>query len=105
MSFIISRWSEVLFCQQKGQISTPLSRLSGVQQYYNKELIPTSSHLVLRDLLNHSVSMYLDDILIFSPDPETHQRHVRQVLQHLLQHHLYVKAERCKFHSSAAPTS
>lgn len=37
--------------------------------------------------------IYLDDILIFSLDLETHRTHVR----HVLQHHLYVK---CEFHSS-----
>ena len=31
---------------------------------------------VLRDMLNDFVFVYLDDILIFSPDPETHIQHV-----------------------------
>lgn len=42
--------------------------------------------------------MYLDDILIFSLDKETHIRQVRQVLQLLLDAELYVKAEKCDFH-------
>ncbi|KAI3373892.1 hypothetical protein L3Q82_022461, partial [Scortum barcoo] len=33
---------------------------------------------VLREYLNDFVFVYLDDILIFSPDPATHQRHVHQ---------------------------
>ena len=56
---------------------------------------------VLRDMLNVSVFVYLDDILIFSPDEVTHQKHVRQVLQSLLTNHLYVKAEKCEFHVSS----
>ena len=55
---------------------------------------------VLRDLLNISVFVYLDDILIFSPDEETHRGHVRQVLQRLLDQQLFVKAEKCEFHVS-----
>lgn len=38
---------------------------------------------VLCDMLNCFVFVYLDDILIFSPDEETHVQHVKQVLQRL----------------------
>ena len=53
---------------------------------------------VLRDMLNVFVFVYLDDILIFSPDEDTHTHHVRAVLQRLLQNQLFVKAEKCEFH-------
>lgn len=53
---------------------------------------------VLRDMLNVFVFVYLDDILVFSPDEETHKDHVRKVLQRLLDNQLYVKAEKCEFH-------
>ncbi|KAI3354811.1 hypothetical protein L3Q82_004536 [Scortum barcoo] len=56
---------------------------------------------VLREYLNDFVFVYLDDILIFSPDPATHQRHVRQVLSRLLENKLFVKAEKCEFHGSS----
>ena len=36
---------------------------------------------VLRDMLNCSVFVYIDDILIFSKSVEEHRVHVRQVLQ------------------------
>ncbi|KAI3362153.1 hypothetical protein L3Q82_012482 [Scortum barcoo] len=49
---------------------------------------------VLREYLNDFVFVYLDDILIFSPDPVTHQRHVRQVRSRLLEYELYVKVEK-----------
>ena len=55
---------------------------------------------VLRDMLNQFVFVYLDDILIFSPDETTHIQHVRQVLQRLLDNLLFVKAEKCAFHVS-----
>ena len=55
---------------------------------------------VLREYLNKFVFVYLDDILIFSPDIETHKKHVRQVLEQLLLNQLFVKAEKCEFHVS-----
>ncbi len=56
---------------------------------------------VLRDMLNRFVFVYLDDILIFSPSPEEHIQHVRQVLQRLLENKLYVKPEKCEFHAQS----
>ena len=53
---------------------------------------------VLRDMLNIFIFVYPDDILIFSPDLQTHIQQVRQVLQRLMDHQLYVKAEKCEFH-------
>lgn len=55
---------------------------------------------VLRDMLNTFVFVYLDDILIFSQTREEHVDHVRRVLQRLLQHQLFVKAEKCEFHQT-----
>lgn len=53
---------------------------------------------VLRDFLNRFVFGYLDDILIYSPNPEINTFHVRQVLERLLENQLFVKAEKCQFH-------
>lgn len=53
---------------------------------------------ILRDYLHKFVIAYLDDILIYSQDIETHVKHIRQVLQQLLQNNLFVKAEKCEFH-------
>ena len=53
---------------------------------------------MLRDFLNIFCFVYLDDILIFSPDEDTHVNHVHLVLQRLLANHLFVKAEKCEFH-------
>ncbi len=56
---------------------------------------------VLRDMINVFVFVYLDDILIFSPSLQVHVQHVRRVLQRLLENRLFVKAEKCMFHSQS----
>ncbi len=53
---------------------------------------------VFRDMLNQWVIVYIDDILIYSETYEEHVKQVRAVLKHLMQHHLYAKAEKCEFH-------
>ena len=43
------------------------------------------------------VLIYLDDILIFDNDLDTHHKHVRQVMERLREHKLYLKPEKCEF--------
>ena len=40
---------------------------------------------------------YLDDILIFSPNNETHLKHLREVFQRLREANLKLKASKCNF--------
>lgn len=56
---------------------------------------------VLHDMLNKFVFVYLDDILIFSRSKEEHVKHVRLVLQRLLENKLFVKAEKYDFHATS----
>ena len=51
-------------------------------------------------MLEQFVYVYLDDILIFSASYEDQVSHVKLVLRRLLEHQLYVKAEKCVFHAS-----
>lgn len=53
---------------------------------------------VLRDMLDQFVFVYMDDILLFSLDEQTHIQHVHQILQRLLNHQLFVKTEKCGFY-------
>lgn len=55
---------------------------------------------VLSDFLNIFVFIYLDDILIYSRNIENHRRHIRLILQSLLENRLFVKAEKCTFHKT-----
>ena len=52
-------------------------------------------------MLNVCVIMYLNNILIYSEDMESHQQHVREVLHHLQLHGLFAKPEKCEFHSDS----
>ncbi|KAK3511481.1 hypothetical protein QTP70_008952 [Hemibagrus guttatus] len=53
---------------------------------------------VFQDLLYKCVIVYIEDILIYSRCLKTHIHHVRTVLSRLLEHRLYVIAEKCEFH-------
>lgn len=57
---------------------------------------------ILRDFINHFVFVYLDDILIFSRSVVEHERHVKLVLQRLLENRLFVEAEKGEFHVNTA---
>ncbi|SOV04806.1 uncharacterized protein UDID_17198 [Ustilago sp. UG-2017a] len=53
-----------------------------------------------KDMLDRSIIIYLDDLLIYSSTLEQHQGHVSAVLAHLRQAGLYAKAEKCQFSTS-----
>jgi len=52
---------------------------------------------VLRDFLDDFVVVYLDDILIYSENPEEHTAHVKKVLQRLEAAGISLKLEKCAF--------
>ncbi|QRW20759.1 Retrotransposable element Tf2 protein [Rhizoctonia solani] len=53
---------------------------------------------LFRDLIDVTVVIYLDDILIFSKDPKKHPEHVREVLLRLMKNQLFCKLSKCQFH-------
>ncbi|KAF8754653.1 hypothetical protein RHS01_05919 [Rhizoctonia solani] len=53
---------------------------------------------LFRDLIDVTVVIYLDDILIFSENPEDHPAHVREVLSQLMKNQLFCKLLKCHFH-------
>ena len=52
---------------------------------------------VLADLIDVNVIIYLDDILIYSDDAESHTEHVREVLRRLRKHKLFANAQKCEW--------
>jgi len=55
---------------------------------------------ILSDYLDIFWVVYLDDILVFSPDEETHQEHVRAILTRVRDTGLRLKASKCEFHTT-----
>ncbi len=55
-------------------------------------------HKVLREFLHKFVLVYIDDILIYSGSMAEHHHHVAEVLKHLREFNLFLKAEKCSFH-------
>ncbi|KAI5649734.1 hypothetical protein M9H77_35739 [Catharanthus roseus] len=54
-------------------------------------------HRVFNPYLDKFVVIFIDDILVYSPNPEVHEQHLRKVLQTLREHKLYAKFSKCEF--------
>ena len=53
---------------------------------------------IFRDLLDVSVIVYLDDILIYSKNREEHTKHVKEVLHRIQENNLFLKLSKCSFY-------
>jgi len=53
---------------------------------------------IFSDMLDVTVIVYLDDILIYSDDIDKHKSDVKEVLRRLRKHGLYAAAQKCEFH-------
>ena len=58
------------------------------QAYINK---------ILFGLIDTICVVYLNDILIYSKDKDSHVKHVKQILNHFRKYDLYVKLSKCEF--------
>jgi len=54
---------------------------------------------VLAGLVDVTCIVYLDDILVFSDTEEAHIGHVKEVLQRLREAKLYLRLDKCEFHT------
>ena len=52
---------------------------------------------IFSHLLDVSVIIYLDNILIYSNNPADHKKHVREVLHRLCENGLYAHLDKCRF--------
>ena len=52
---------------------------------------------IFSDLLDVTVVVYLDDILIYSDNSADHKKHVREVFRRLRKHGLYCRPDKCQF--------
>ncbi|QRW18529.1 Retrotransposable element Tf2 protein [Rhizoctonia solani] len=55
---------------------------------------------LFRDLIDVTVVIYLDNILIFSKKPEEHPSHMKEVLSRLMKNQLFCKLSKCHFHKT-----
>ncbi|XP_077166890.1 uncharacterized protein LOC143823989 [Paroedura picta] len=56
---------------------------------------------IMHDLLYQGVLVYIDDILVYSENVESHADLVREVLNRLRKHQLFAKLSKCEFHRDA----
>ena len=56
---------------------------------------------IFGDLLDVYVVVYLDNIIIYSNNPDDHRKHVKEVLRCLQTHKLYVLPSKCTFHKES----
>ena len=54
-------------------------------------------HTIFREQLDDYIVIFLDDILVYSRDMESHVAHVRQTLSILRWNQLYAKVSKCAF--------
>ncbi|KAI3682071.1 hypothetical protein L2E82_50219 [Cichorium intybus] len=52
---------------------------------------------VCSPMLDHSVIVFIDDILVYSKTKEEHEQHLREVLETLAREKLYAKLSKCEF--------
>lgn len=73
---------------------------SGHNEYLIMPFSLTNDPAGVNDVPCDMLNCELDEILIFSESKSEHIHHLQAVLQRLLENLMYVKAEKCKFHSS-----
>ena len=56
---------------------------------------------IFTDIIDVSVVVYLDNILVYSDDPKQHSAHVQEVLTRLRRNQLYAQADKCEFHCNS----
>src|SRR6266481_9582544 len=56
---------------------------------------------IFADMIDVSLVVYLDNILVYSDNPGQHMAHIQEVLSHLCKNCLYAWADKCKFHTNS----
>jgi hypothetical protein len=84
---------------------TALSTRYGLYEYLVMSFAVTNAPAYFMYLMNSVfmqeldkfVVVFIDDILIYSKNPEDHAKHLHVILQRLRDHHLYAKFSKCEF--------
>uniref|UniRef100_A0A0W0GC45 Putative reverse transcriptase-rnase h-integrase n=1 Tax=Moniliophthora roreri TaxID=221103 RepID=A0A0W0GC45_MONRR len=88
--------------QWKVAFKTPRGLFEPTVMFFGLTNSPATFQAFMNDILKDFIDkgwcvVYMDDILIFSDDRQTHQLRTRQVLERLREHDLYLKLEKCEF--------
>jgi len=88
--------------KHKLAFQTPLGLFEPLVMYFGMTNAPRAfqslMNEIFRDMITKgSLVVYLDDILIYSKTIEQHREIVREVLNRLKTHDLYLKPEKCEF--------
>lgn len=86
----------------KTAFTTPFGHYEWLVMPFGEKNAPASfvqllSQHVLIDIVHDFIIVFIDDILIFSPDEDQHIGHVDAVLQRLANHELFVNPKKCTF--------
>ena len=101
----IPRIDDLLDKLQGSKVFSSLDLCSAYQQVklsendYHKTAFRAPFGLYEYKVLSFAV-VYLDDILVFSKNPEDHVRHVEEILNRLRKHHFFLKMKKCEFFKS-----
>lgn len=86
----------------KTAFTTPFGHFEWVVMPFGEKNAPATfvqllNQLVLVDLVHDFVIVFVDDILIFSENPDIHIEHVRAVLERLAKHKLFINPDKCEW--------
>ena len=56
---------------------------------------------IFANIIDISIIVYLDDVIVYSDDPTQHTLHIQEVLWRLCSNQLYAHAHKCKFHGTS----
>ena len=64
---------------------------------------PATFQTMMNDIFHEEIAqgwvvIYMDDILVFSKNPEEHVKHVTKILEKLEEHKLSLKSAKCLFY-------
>lgn len=85
--------------QQKTAITTPLGLYHFTRLPFGLRNAAQSFQRLMDTVLRgmSRVFVYIDDILLYSPDPETHLRDITELFERLRKHGLVIRPEKCSF--------
>jgi hypothetical protein len=91
--------------EEHSKVKTAISTHMGLFQFTRMQFGLTNAPAVFQRMMNailakqlgKSCLIYLDDIVIYSPDERSHLKHVAEVLEVLSQHGLTIKESKCQF--------